>query len=125
MVTNKFCVIIFILAIISIIFLIWLIFPYFIEKDKDKTSENIEKFTKEKLCTPENIERKQEQMSHMNDIKIGTIIDGPGCEKGEFEGISEQPSSINIPPNYYFLDDGADGEMSLQHNLCSKSCCSE
>ncbi|MBA42456.1 MAG: hypothetical protein CMF62_00415 [Magnetococcales bacterium] len=30
-----------------------------------------------------------------------------------------------IPENYYFLDDGAGGRMSIQHNLCSKSCCSE
>jgi len=30
-----------------------------------------------------------------------------------------------IPANYYYLDDGANGEMSLQNNMCSKSCCSE
>lgn len=36
-----------------------------------------------------------------------------------------QPDSQKLPENYYFLDDGADGKMSIQHNLCSRSCCSE
>jgi len=58
------------------------------------------------------------------DPKTGTLIDGPGYEQGEIEGITQDAFS-KIPSNYYFLDDGADGEMSIQHNLCSKSCCSE
>ena len=29
----------------------------------------------------------------------------------------------SVPPSYYLLDDGAEGTMSIQHNLCSKSCC--
>ncbi|ARF11157.1 hypothetical protein Klosneuvirus_1_14 [Klosneuvirus KNV1] len=57
------------------------------------------------------------------DAKTGAVMDGPGFEKGPVEGIT-QDSLANIPSNYYFLDDGADGEMSIQHNLCSKSCCS-
>jgi hypothetical protein len=56
--------------------------------------------------------------------KTGTIMDGPGFERGEVEGAYlEDPSGV--PSNYYILDDGAGGEMSIQHNLCSKSCCSE
>ena len=58
------------------------------------------------------------------DPQTGAVMDGPGFEKGPVEGIT-QDSLANIPSNYYFLDDGADGEMSIQHNLCSKSCCSE
>lgn len=57
------------------------------------------------------------------DAKTGAVMDGPGFEKGPVEGVT-QDSLTNIPSNYYFLDDGADGEMSIQHNLCSKSCCS-
>jgi len=53
----------------------------------------------------------------------GLIIQGPGYEVGEIEGAPELPTSI--PSNYYFLDDGAGGEMSIENNLCSKSCCSE
>jgi hypothetical protein len=55
--------------------------------------------------------------------QTGTLLDGPGFEKGEVDGVS-QDSLSTVPSNYYFLDDGANGEMSIQHNLCSKSCCS-
>lgn len=34
-------------------------------------------------------------------------------------------SDSDIPDNLYFLDDGANGEMGLHNNLCSKSCCSD
>lgn len=58
------------------------------------------------------------------DSQTGTLIDGPGFEKQEVDDVYREPSS-SIPSNYYFLDDGAGGEMSIQHNLCSRSCCSE
>jgi hypothetical protein len=54
----------------------------------------------------------------------GTILDGPGFELGYVQGTTEDIPNT-IPGNYYFLDDGANGEMSIQHNMCSKSCCSE
>ena len=41
-------------------------------------------------------------------------IDGPGYR-------CHRPSQI--PPNYYFLDDGAGGEQNQINNICSKSCC--
>ncbi len=58
------------------------------------------------------------------DSQTGSLVDGPGFEKGEVDDIYREPSS-SIPSNYYFLDDGSGGEMSIQHNLCSRSCCSE
>lgn len=58
------------------------------------------------------------------DAKTGSLLDGPGFERGDIQGASQEMIQ-NIPSNYYFLDDGAGGEMSVQHNLCSKSCCSE
>jgi len=58
------------------------------------------------------------------DAKTGSLLDGPGFEQGHVDGVSQEVLQ-NIPSNYYFLDDGASGEMSVQHNLCSKSCCSE
>lgn len=58
------------------------------------------------------------------DPKTGALIDGPGFEKSKVETPFSDAWS-EIPSNYYFLDDGAGGEMSIQHNLCSKSCCSE
>ena len=55
----------------------------------------------------------------------GTIIvDGAGSEKGEIDQLEVNPSE-DIPDNFYFLDDGAGGKMSIQHNLASKSCCAE
>ena len=56
------------------------------------------------------------------DPKVGMMVDGPGYEKSM--GEVYWPEHGSIPSNYYFLDDGADGEMSIQHNLVSKSCCS-
>ena len=64
----------------------------------------------------------EEQQTPFVDPQAGTLINGPGFEKGDTDDIY-QPASTSIPSNYYFLDDGADGEMSIQHNLCSKSCC--
>lgn len=54
-------------------------------------------------------------MNEAQKMSPGKIpIDGPGyrCNK---------PSQI--PPNYYFLDDGAGGEQNQINNICSKSCC--
>ncbi len=56
------------------------------------------------------------------DATTGTLISGPGFEKGRMLDTYGSPGT-DIPSNYYFLDDGAGGEMSIQHNLCSKSCC--
>jgi hypothetical protein len=55
--------------------------------------------------------------------KTGSLIDGPGFEMGEIEGVTQETVS-KIPSNYYFLDDGANNEMGIHNNLCSKSCCS-
>ena len=51
--------------------------------------------------------------------------DGPSTNLPvKIEGPSGK-SVEKLPEDYYFLDDGADGKMSIQHNLCSRSCCSE
>jgi len=56
--------------------------------------------------------------------ETGTLMDGPGFERPLPDDAAAERSSV-IPSNYYFLDDGANGEFSVQHNMCSKSCCSE
>lgn len=56
--------------------------------------------------------------------ETGTLMDGPGFERPLPDEPIFERSSV-IPSNYYFLDDGANGEFSVQHNMCSKSCCSE
>ncbi len=55
--------------------------------------------------------------------QVGSIIDGPGFESGEVDGV-DQSVLTKIPSDYYFLDDGADGKYSITSNLFSKSCCS-
>ena len=55
--------------------------------------------------------------------EMGSIISGPGFEKGEVDGIDQHVFS-KIPQDYYFLDDGADRKYSITSNLFSKSCCS-
>ncbi|ARF09863.1 hypothetical protein Indivirus_4_35 [Indivirus ILV1] len=55
-------------------------------------------------------------------VTVGSLVDGPGSENGPSPVLSRIYS--DIPDSYYFLDDGANGEMSVQNNLCSKSCCS-
>jgi hypothetical protein len=57
------------------------------------------------------------------DPQVGSIVDGPGFEKGEVDGVGQESLS-KIPSNYYFLDDGESGNASVINNLCSKSCCS-
>jgi len=58
------------------------------------------------------------------DAKVGTLIDGPGYEQQTDDWTFGEPT-VGIPSDYYFLDDGAGGQVSIQHNLCSKSCCAE
>ncbi len=55
-------------------------------------------------------------------VTVATLADSAGAERGPVPTLSGVYS--DIPDSYYFLDDGAGGEMSVQNNLCSKSCCS-
>lgn len=54
----------------------------------------------------------------------GTTMDGPGFEQSSISGNEEVALPGKIPSNYYFLDDGSNGELSLTNNMFSKSCCS-
>jgi len=58
------------------------------------------------------------------DPKTGSIVDGPGFEVGPAPSGSLD-NERKIPPNYYFLDDGSNGELMAHNMMCSKSCCSE
>ena len=103
-----------VILIICVIILVWLSIPY-IQRFWYSTIYNNEMFDEEKTAETE--------VPNVNP-QTGTLISGPGFEKGIVDDIY-QPANAQVPSNYYFLDDGADGEMSIQHNLCSKSCCSE
>lgn len=71
------------------------------------------------------VKTSDQDINHQPDVnpKSGAILDGPGYERSQVDGVDQDVMAI-IPSNYYFLDDGSSGEMSIQHNLCSKSCCS-
>jgi len=56
------------------------------------------------------------------DPTSGILMHGPGFPTIDRVNQQIQPT---IPPDYYFLDDGAGGELGIQYNLCSKSCCSD
>lgn len=43
----------------------------------------------------------------------------------DYDEEADSSSPYTVPSNFYFIDDGANGEMSIQHNLCSRSCCAE
>lgn len=73
----------------------------------------------------ENVENEEKKDENEELIQNTTLIDGPGYEKPEMDMPYYDGYDNSLPSNYYYLDDGANGEMSVQHNLCSKSCCSE
>jgi hypothetical protein len=135
---NKECLVTAVLVIVGIVILLWLFFPMasvstitgegFNGGGRVTTMEEI--MAQDNQVLPEEAVMPEDQRPYV-DVKTGSIMDGPGFERGfedrersEVEGV---PANLppSIPSNYYFLDDGAGGEMSIQHNLCSKSCCSE
>jgi len=65
------------------------------------------------------------EMAPMIDARTGVLTDGPGYERSDTGNMYVDPSSGSVPSNYYFLDDGSNGqELSPMNNMCSKSCCS-
>ena len=102
-----------ILLIIGAIVLLWIFLP-FLQNMLGGMNYKREMFEHDKVTG--------EEQTPFVDPQAGAVISGPGFEKGEMDDVY-QPAAAQIPSNYYFLDDGADGEMSIQHNLCSPSCC--
>lgn len=132
---NKQNLINLLVTILVLVFLVYLVYPItkvifsgsqpapVMEAEGEAEGEaETEKFNSE-VMSEEKAGTLPAEAPHVNS-QAGTIIDGPGFEKGEVDD-TYQEVSTGIPSNYYFLDDGAGGEMSIQHNLCSKSCCSE
>lgn len=68
------------------------------------------------------VENPKEMRSYYYDPRTGEQVDGVGHVDDIF-GSDAEPVPGSVPPAYYFLDDGAEGRNSIQHNLCSKSCC--
>lgn len=110
-----------ILVVVAVIVFCWIIVPMIKPKTIDTFEGGVESDTNEHVENDLSDYGKGLPFVHP---QSGTILDGPGFEKYDIEG-AYQASATAIPSNYYFLDDGANGELSIQHNLCSKSCCSE
>jgi hypothetical protein len=137
---NKTCLIIFLILVLVGVILVWLFLPKMmtmhmnmqgnrsemthenkmeIKSENRPENEMNEHFDNEGL-PPE--EKTDKNLPYVNP-KTGTLMDGPGFERGEIEGVTQETMAA-IPSNMYFLDDGNSGNYSIQHNLCSKSCCS-
>jgi hypothetical protein len=143
---NKKNLIIFLIIILVIIVLMWLFMAFAMSRQSESANnmevydnsefddseldnsefEGFNSYTSSDLNEPKDTmpSPPEDKNKAYVEPKTGILLDGPGFEKGEFEGVPQETLSA-IPSNYYFLDDGAGGEMSIQHNLCSKSCCSE
>ena len=115
------------LVLVGVVLILWYMMPadqrvgpVLMQESPEMTAESFEEMGQEMA--------QEEQVGDRNkpyvDAETGALLDGPGFEKGDVDGVSQEVRE-NIPSNYYFLDDGAGGEQSIQHNLCSKSCCSE
>ena len=134
---TKTNLIVFLVVVLATVILAWLVLPKMItltvpsQEVKPAEHEAVpEEHFEEGMEGMEGVEGMEEIHQEMTDKnkpyvnpQTGSIIDGPGFEKGEVEGIAQE-SMATIPSNYYFLDDGNGGNDSIQHNLCSKSCCS-
>ena len=66
------------------------------------------------------------------DAQTSAMMNGPGFEQSVIDGVngmgdvvaSEGNFTSNaIPSNYYYLDDGNNGETTIMNNLFSPSCC--
>lgn len=117
---NKTNLIVFLLVVLCVIVLTWLILPRTASVPQEMHTEMM---PKEHFGEETQVAQETDKNKPFVNPQVGTIMDGPGFEKGDVDGVSQETMS-NIPSNYYFLDDGAGGEMEIQHNLCSKSCCS-
>ena len=93
-----------------------MVFFLFVHPTINNNKENFSAEGKAAALTNNNEELSLEELDlqHDGSNNIPIKVEGASGEKLE-----------KLPENYYFLDDGAEGKMSIQHNLCSKSCCSE
>lgn len=105
----------FILIVVVIVVFIWVVYP--IVQKYISPVLGKESFDNKNISMPASVQKPDV------DPSVGSLVTGPGFETTDYARIY-QPAGSSIPSNYYFLDDGDGGDMSIQYNLCSKSCCS-
>lgn len=112
-VANK-CLKTFIVVIVAVMVFFLFVYP---QVNNNKENFSAEEKASMLVNNSEQLNASLEELDLQHDGSNNNIpvsIEGPSGEKLE-----------KLPENYYFLDDGSGGKMSIQHNLCSKSCCSE
>lgn len=112
---NKQNLVIFLVIVLFIVVLCWVIMPAHKSMPMEMGMENFGAEQENKM---------EDKTKPFVDAQTGSLIDGPGFENGQVDGITQEMMS-KIPSNMYFLDDGANNEMSIENNLCSRSCCSQ
>ena len=128
-------IIIFLIIVLVIVVLLWLILPKFMNNSntgqeyfkQDLLSNdaefNYQNDTDNTDKLDDNEDKNAQNIDHpFIDQRANVSSEGIGQVKGRIDGMFQHNLST-FPSNYYLLDDGAQGEMSLQNNLCSKSCC--
>jgi hypothetical protein len=95
-----------------------IVFFGFIYPSMCSSTEGFDESVEEVGIAGDELEEPKEVIDEENKL----IVAGPGYQAPGWDEPKEPLGKI--PENYYFLDDGADGRMSIQHNLYSPSCCS-
>ncbi len=111
---------IFLMMILGLVAIMWFMAAMKDDGTGIKTSEGFY----EKFAAVD--DKAQQNKLPVIDVQTGILLDGPGFEKddrkGGLEGVLEGVHG-RIPSNFYFLDDGVDGNAGLQNNICSPACC--
>ncbi|QKF93880.1 hypothetical protein QKU48_gp0422 [Fadolivirus algeromassiliense] len=125
---NKRNVIVFLVCLLAVFALVWFMLPKTISitlPGQEAASEVKPEAKTEGFTSEEDLAADKDTDKNLPNVnpKTGSLIDGPGFERGDVEGVTQEVMSM-IPSNYYFLDDGNAQNDTVVHNLCSKSCCS-
>ena len=121
MVYNYNCLITFILVVLGIVFLIWIIYPHLmnIKNNNLFIINNNEKFLNNcKNSNPVNYSKNNQNLS----IKQENYVQDHDLQNTNV-GAPVEPRD-NLQTDFYLLDDGANKEMAIHNNICSRSCCS-
>jgi len=79
----------------------------------------------EEMFDGEAVSEEMDKHKPFVDARVGSIMDGPGYEGGQVDGVTQEIVS-KIPSNFYFLQDGSpNNDMGIHNNMFSKACCSQ
>ena len=111
----------FLLVVLGLVAVVWFMESVKNDKSDKKTSEGFHE-TFATTTIPSNVGTEPVNQLPAVDVKTGILLDGPGFEKNDKIGVVDGVNG-RIPSNFYFLDDGENGNAGLQNNICSPACC--